>query len=252
VGLLRSTVRRALERAGYWTTHRSVLPFGVDPIDDINRLAARHGVAIERVFDVGAHTGETARDYLAGFPAAEIHSFEPHPNSYRCLAQIDDPRLRTHELALSDRCGTAEFFVFSEVQDPEAAAPASMNNSLVQDTQFSKVAGRYDKSIVVKCETIDALCEREAIDKLTVLKIDTEGHEAAVLDGAQGTLARRGVRFVYLEFETILPLEGAVGGALAPCAERLEPHGFRLVGVYPVNMVDRPFYTSFNALFFAA
>jgi FkbM family methyltransferase len=250
---LRTVIRETLERSGYWVAHRSVLPFGIDPSEDIRRLAARYDVAVDLIFDVGAHVGAMAREYLAAFPAATVHAFEPHPNSCRCLEQIDNPRLRTHELAISDRCGTAEFFVFGDLVDPSEAVAASMNNSLVRDRQFARVDGAYEKSITVQCSTVDAVCEREGIERLPLLKIDTEGHEAAVLDGARETLARRGVRFVFLEFETVAPVADATGGALAPCAERLEPLGFRLVATYPVNMVDqRPLYASFNALFFAA
>jgi len=247
---VRKILRQLLERAGYWTVHRSVLPFGVDPIDDIKRLAAARGLVIDTVFDVGAHVGQTARQYLSAFPSAQVHSFEPHPNSFRCLAQIDNPHLRAHQLALSDGCGAGEFFVFDDMVDPEEAVPASMNNSLVQDTQFSRIGGRYEKSISVERATVDAVCERERIERLGLLKIDTEGHELAVLEGARATLERRGVPFVFLEFESLLPVNEASGGALAPCAERLEPHGYRLVATYPVNMVERPFYACLNALFF--
>jgi hypothetical protein len=57
------------------------------------------------------------------------------------------------------------------------------------------------------------------------------------------------VRLVFLEFETILPIEGASGGALAPCAEMLQAAGFRLMATYVINQLDAPLYAAFNALF---
>ena len=179
-----------------------------------------------------------------------MHSFEPHPNSFACLQLIKSDRLHPHPLAVSDACGPAPLFVFSDVEDPGAAVPASMNNSLVRDTQFGLVAGRYERSITVERITLDAFCEQAAIDRVDLLKIDTEGHEVAVLDGAAETLRARGVSFVLLEFETLLPVANAEGGALGPAAARLEPLGFRFMGSYPVNQVDRPLYACFNALFF--
>jgi FkbM family methyltransferase len=248
----KSVMRGLVERAGYSLTHRSVLPFGVDPILDIQRLAARRGGEIGCIFDIGAHRGQTAEEYLAAFPDAQVHAFEPHPNSFACVAQIDSERLHAHRLALSHRAGEAEFFVFSELaDDPSAPIPASMNNSLVADTQFGLVAGRNAHTITVECATVDQVCTDLAIDRLDLLKIDTEGHEREVLEGAAETLAGRGVRFVFLEFETLLPVPGATGGALAPCAALLEPLGFRFVASYQIHMIDQPLYAAFNALFVA-
>jgi FkbM family methyltransferase len=248
----KSVIRGAIERAGYWLTHRSVLPFGVDPVWDIRRLAARRGEVVRCVFDIGAHTGETAQAYLAAFPEAAVHAFEPHPNSFACVAQLASPRLHAHRLAASNRCGEAEFFVFSPLaDDPDTPIAASMNNSLVAETQFGLVAGRNPTSITVECVTVDRFCADQGLERLDLLKIDTEGHEREVLEGASETLARRGVKFVFLEFETLRPVAGASGGALAPCAELLEPLGFRLVATYPNYMIDGPLYASLNALFVA-
>lgn len=71
-------IRTALERAGYWITDRSVLPFDVDYLWDIRRMAAIHGVKIRCAFDIGAHGGDTAEEFIGAFPHAQIHSFEPH------------------------------------------------------------------------------------------------------------------------------------------------------------------------------
>lgn len=248
---IRSALRAAAERAGYVVTHRSVLPFGVDPLWDIQRLGERHSAPIHTAFDIGAHTGQTSQSFLDAFPQASIYAFEPHPNSFNCIQAMKADRLIAHQVAMSDRCGEATFFVFDDIVDPSKAVAASMNNSLVKDRQFALVAGSYSKSITVDCTTVDAFCSANEINRLDLLKIDTEGHEVAVLEGARETLANRGVRFVFLEYETVLPIPNAQGGALGPAAALLEPLGFRLVASYPNTMVDRPLYASFNALFLA-
>lgn len=247
--MFKQLVRRSLDAAGYYATHHSVLPFGVDPLRDIQRLAVRHDIPIRTVFDIGAHVGQTARGFLDAFPNAQVHSFEPHPNSFACIGAIKSDRLRAHNVAMSDKCGKADFFVLSDVADPAEAVAASMNNSLVQERQFGLVEGNYTKSIKVDCVTVDAFCSAYGIDAIDLLKIDVEGHDAAVLDGATDALTSGRVRFVFIEYETVLPIPGASGGALAGVAERLEPLGFRLVASYQINMVDRPLYACFNALF---
>jgi hypothetical protein len=65
--------QKGLERAGYWASHRSVLPFGIDYLVDIQRLCSTQGITIKCVLDVGAFDGRSAVDFLAAFPDAEIH-----------------------------------------------------------------------------------------------------------------------------------------------------------------------------------
>jgi FkbM family methyltransferase len=245
-------MRRLLEHSGYWSRHRSVLPMGVDAIWDMQRLAKRFGFPVRTAFDVGAHIGLMTRSFLGGFPSAHVHAFEPHPNSFACLAEVSSDRLTAHRLALSDAAGEGQFFVYGELVDPTAPVAASMNNSLVQQRQFGLVAGQYSRSITVEKSTVDLVCEQQGIETLELLKVDTEGHEREVLVGAAETLARRGVRFVFLEFETLLPIPEATGGALAPCAELLEPLGFRMVATYENTLFHPPLYVSHNALFLRA
>jgi FkbM family methyltransferase len=248
--LIKTPIRRALERSGYWFRRRSVLPFGVDYLWDIQRMAALHDVKIRCAFDIGAHGGDTAAEFLGAFPDAQIHSFEPHPNAYAVLRRLQSDRLHAHRLAISNKVGPAEFFVYSLPINEEAGdALPSQNNSLVALRQFGLVGGQYTQTIKVECQTVDQFCVDHGIEALDLLKMDTEGHEAEVLEGAGDTLLRRSVRFVFAEFETILPVPGATGGALAPLAERLEPLGFRLIATYPVNLVHAPLYAAFNALY---
>ena len=63
-------------------------------------------------------------------------------------------------------------------------------------------------------------------------------------------LSSGAVRFVFLEYNSILPIVSASGGALAPLAAVLEPLGFKLMASYPVYMMQTPLFASFNALFF--
>src|SRR5437763_14619067 len=102
MGIVGSVVRKGLERAGYWASHRSVLPFGIAYLVDIQRLCSTQDITIKCVLDVGAFDGRSAVDFLAAFPDAEIHSFEPHPESYAKLKAIGNPRLRAYQLAISD------------------------------------------------------------------------------------------------------------------------------------------------------
>ena len=250
MALLRAAIRNAFERAGYWFAPRQVLPFGIDYLLDIQRLAAMHGLTITTAFDVGAHIGQTAKDFLNAFPAAQVYSFEPHPHAFHFLEAMTSPRLHAQNIALSNSRRTADFYVHSE--PTQAAGIPSTGNSLVAGRRrgLGDRPGEYGAKIEVQCRTVDDFCEEIGIPRVDLLKIDVERHEVEVLQGAQKTLGS--ASFVFLEFETVLPINGVVGGALAPAAEILQPAGFRFVASYPVLMTARPLYTVFNALYFRA
>jgi hypothetical protein len=88
----KSMLRTALEKRGYWLTAKSVLPFGIDYLGDIRRLAETHTVPIQCFFDIGAHEGQTARATLSEFPEVRVYSFEPHPISFSYLTGLSSQR----------------------------------------------------------------------------------------------------------------------------------------------------------------
>jgi FkbM family methyltransferase len=243
---LRSILRTALEKRGYWAVSKSVLPFGIDYLWDIRRVAETHEVPIQCFFDIGAHEGQTASAALSQFPKARVYSFEPHPISFSHLTGLSSQRFHANRLAVSDRTGSAMLY---EYDAPHPGHAAQMN-SLVARAQFAAAVGCCAKEIEVGCTTVDDFCSEHGITSIDVLKIDTEGHELAVLNGAMQILSSGAVRFAFLEYNSILPIASASGGALAPLAAVLEPLGFKLVATYPVYMMQKPLFASFNALFF--
>jgi hypothetical protein len=80
----------------------------------------------------------------------------------------------------------------------------------------------------IDCETLDGFCQARGVAQIDVLKVDAEGHDLAVLQGAGGLLAGGHVKFVFIEFNSMLPREGATGGALCSIGSLLDPSGFNL------------------------
>jgi FkbM family methyltransferase len=235
-------VRGLIESRGYWVRHRSVLPFGVDYQNDIRRLSRIFGTTIEVFFDVGANVGQTSLDALKNFAEATIYAFEPHEATFAVLsARVPSARVHAFNSALSDREGEAEFFDYGAL---------ATSNSLVGDAQY---AARIKHDVTVRkvhCETLDGLCGRCGIEHIDVLKVDTEGHELAVLRGARQMLSEHRVRFVYVEFNTLSPKAGTTGGALLPISAMLEPLGFRFVASYAEYMITTgDLFVTSNALF---
>jgi FkbM family methyltransferase len=201
------------------------------------------GATVDVFFDVGANVGQTSIAALETFSKAKVFAFEPHEATFAALTSaVRNSRFQALHLALSDRSGEAEFFDYG---------PLATSNSLVGDAQYA-TRTKHDVTVrKVACDTLDNICSSLKVESIDVLKVDTEGHDLAVLQGAERMLSQKRIRFVYVEFNTLGPKPGTTGGALLPISNMLEPLGFRFVASYAEYMIttDDLFVTS-NALFF--
>ena len=135
------------------------------------------------LIDVGAYRGEFTGHLLrhTGFEKAVL--FEPNPASFDALqsALADDERLVIERLALGSEVGEVEFHV---------------SNDLATGSVLSYAADSLDPSCAVEAlrveqTTLDRyLEERECRQPVGLIKVDTQGYELKVLQGAEKTLAR--------------------------------------------------------------
>ena len=136
------------------------------------------------MLDIGASTG--CFTLLAKFlPTLYVHAFEPHPLAYGVLR--DNLRLnsldwqcRVEQVAMSDV--EVEFDTFHAVLPNTAAGLSMLGGSPNQD--------RTHHNIAVAVTTIDAHIAKWPTVALlpTLIKIDVEGNELAVLRGGEKTI----------------------------------------------------------------
>jgi FkbM family methyltransferase len=130
------------------------------------------------LLDVGGHLGhwtQAALDRLSQHRrAGEVHVFEPTQSSERWLARrfAGEPRVRLRPCALSERPGTAALYVVGDLVGI---------NSLV-DMQVGTPTP-------VDVTSVDAYLNDHHIERVTLLKSDTEGNDLAVLRGGVGALS---------------------------------------------------------------
>lgn len=212
---LRIRGRTLLRRIGYDIVQRQ------PTIADVLRQRQ-----INVVLDVGANEGQYAA-YLRGWGySGRIVSFEPIPAVYGVLRQAAavDP-LQTavpHALGARDETATlhvSELSVFSSLREPLPSA-----------TAFDRRAQTV-QTIEVPVRRLDDVFDTYVgADERAFLKVDAQGHEEDVLEGAQGVLDR--VLGVQLELTTAALYEGET---LAPAMiERMHSLGFRLAQMHPV------------------
>lgn len=151
------------------------------------------------ILDVGAHVGETARRYRALFPSAQIHCFEPFPQSFVALrtALAGDSGVQVHSVALGSSPGNAVLHVNRS---------SATNSLLASDTRAASYWGSglldTDTTVEVSVTTIDRFCAERSLDHVDILKLDVQGGEYDVLKGASALLAAQRIDLVYMEMIT--------------------------------------------------
>ncbi len=168
-------------------------------------LLQRMGIASPVVFDVGAHHGETIRDYRTIWPDARIVSFEPDPRNFQVLSDRCGqlPGVTLVNAAVSDHVGTAVFFV-----NEHDATHSLLPRATATRRYYPTWAGPRTR-IDVGTTTLDAYAAEHGIDTVHVLKLDIQGGELLALAGADRTLRDRGVLIVHTEAFFVPHYDGA-------------------------------------------
>jgi FkbM family methyltransferase len=216
--LLKTILKRYLQRQGYEIYRRPYLPKGIDPLETLR--AMRPDWQPSLILDIGANVGQTMRRFEAFFPTAEIHAFEPVSTTYAELVRAAAGRTRVHtyRLALGAQAGTAEIHLHGE----------STLNSIQPGVNVPRVEATPTELIEVT--TLDVFCAAQGIRHIDLLKSDTEGHELAVLAGAQRLLRAGGVDCLIVE-AGLMPGEPRFT-PLPALVDFLVPRGLWLVGIY--------------------
>jgi len=212
----RSIVKSAMRRAGVVAYSREHLPFGANLLEDLGRLTDPSSLGV--VFDIGANVGGFAR-LFAPMTHSRVLAFEPSPRTYESL-KTNVARMSNAEcfnLALGSAPGEASLRVHTD---------GSVTDSLV-DGDADDGAAR----VSVQVDTVDRVAERLGVERIDLLKSDTEGYDLEVLKGAEAMLRAGRVRFIFCECEMarVTPEPHTSFFDLHPF---LAHRGFRCVAVY--------------------
>jgi len=148
------------------------------------------------IFDVGANVGATAQRYRALYPRAAIHCFEPYPPSFEALSEAlsADSLVSLHRLALSSARGSGVLNVNRN---------AETNSLLPSDAHAARYWGKglleTQSKVEVALQTLDEFCEEHSVARIDVLKLDVQGAEYSVLEGADALLTARRIGMIYAE-----------------------------------------------------
>jgi FkbM family methyltransferase len=159
------------------------------------RLLREVSAGLRVVFDVGANVGDWVALLLSVAPEiSRVYAFEPCAPTYaRLSARSFSATVLPRHLGFSSKSGKAALYVF----DDAAVLNSLHNRRGLEDGWGIQPAASSEE---VTLETIDAFCEREGIASVDYLKIDTEGHEVDVLQGARKSLESGILKAVQFEY----------------------------------------------------
>jgi FkbM family methyltransferase len=182
--LIKNSIRdSAVEPYIRWVVKRSrgiPMPFGLVRNEIYDRQAADIIARVlkqdSNAIDIGCHKGQFLKLFLKHAPAGRHFAFEPIPHLAKNL-KAEFPSVNVYNFALSNQAGTAKFFVIPD--HPELSG---------LDARPFLEPGKERQEISIPTDRLDALIPRET--KIDLIKIDVEGAEGPVIDGALDTIAR--------------------------------------------------------------
>lgn len=196
---------------------------------------------IDVVYDVGANAGQFGKYIRDRGYDGRIVSYEPVAGAFEKLASAAsrDPKWEIHRLALGDKNGTAQIHV------SENTVFSSMLELSALGYAFDKRA-HTSRSETVEMKTFDAAVAGLETGR-AFLKIDTQGFEKQVLEGAANSLHH------ILGLQVELPIEHLYEGTwtFAEALNYMAAKGLTLAQVDAVNTLgdDPACVVEFDCLF---
>lgn len=190
-------------------------------------------------YDIGANVG--AYSFIFSAEALEkcsIYAFEPNPFTFSSLSRNIllngmEGTVTPFNLALSDKTGLANFF-YSSLK-PGVASSAlehTGNQGHLQSQGFQRVM----------VFTLDDLAEKFSLKYPNMLKIDVDGAEYNVINGARKILANSGLRHVLVEIDERID-------TCAKTISIINSYGFNFISKRPARKSRKKVPVVFNYIF---
>jgi FkbM family methyltransferase len=192
-------------------------------------LAVFERMRIDCVLDVGAHWGEYAALLRSSGYKGQIVSFEPVSSSVEKLRELSagDPHWNIQHIALGSRPGIAEINVSRDSDLSSFLATSPYARAEFPD------ATDLEGGEVVEVRRLDEFLEEwnSIAGRRFFLKLDTQGWDLQVLEGAHGSLDRT----FGIQSEVSVKAMYVGSPSYLDALKTFQDLGFELTGVFPVN-----------------
>ncbi len=179
----------------------------------------RFGFSLGLVLDIGANHGNWTRAALKYFPEAQYVLLEPQDHLKVCVQDLIDAgyKIRRVNAGVADHAGVVPFFV---------SARDDSSSFLTRDNQSQPSVA---SETMVAVETLDAILSKYRLPVPDMVKIDAEGFDLKVMQGASSLIGKTDV--FLLEASVLCPFENSVARVVNTMAD----FGYRLVDITELN-----------------
>tara|TARA_B100000965_G_scaffold105705_1_gene87215 strand:- start:397 stop:1110 length:714 start_codon:yes stop_codon:yes gene_type:complete len=160
------------------------------------------GNEIETLIDIGANVGETILEFNRNFKIKKIYSIEPNFEAYNEIKKQKNKNVEVFNFAASD---------IEEQDKLKIGYLSSMStiNEINNDSIYTKVKSFiiwiltrkfaiYKNETIIEKKRLDKFIDKQDIDVVDILKIDTEGHEFNVIKGLGDHITK--VKLILFEY----------------------------------------------------
>ena len=190
--------------------------------DIFSRFLKNHEPHENSVFvDVGCNAGSFVKVLQEANINNNIHCFEPHPVLSKKVKEVY-PYVIMNEYCISSYNG------FINVNIPSLSVGLS---SIIKRPVFNTL--HQDMiSLETRVQTLDSYCQANKIECIDFIKIDVEGAEKTVLEGAHGLLSSQCIKAG--QFEVGNTLVDAGTSTEEVCA-LIEKYGYKIDKIYDTD-----------------
>lgn len=152
----------------------------------VEKLFSKVSTSDRVVFDIGSNTGAWSKAILRISSNVCLYLFEPNTDCYHKIKNSNLlQNVNVNLCAMGETRGYAEIAIY-------------------KDSVYSSIYPIYSKKVLfsntVKVETVDQYCFSEGISDLFLMKVDVEGYEKKVIQGADRMLTDGRIDFVQFEY----------------------------------------------------
>jgi FkbM family methyltransferase len=166
-------------------------------------------------FDVGCNSGSFIRVLESNNIKNNIHCFEPHPVISKDTKE-KYPYVNMNNYCLGNYMGNIDIYI------PMWSVGLSSNNFRPVFNQLNQEI----KTLNVYCNTIDNYCIENNIDTIDFIKIDVEGSEKKILEGATNMLKNKKIKCGIFEVGSTLT---DAGTSTDEICQFLENNGYTII-----------------------
>jgi FkbM family methyltransferase len=188
MGSFKQAIRKLGADFGTHVLRRRPPEVGQSALADMKRFVPADARPL--ILDVGANTGQSVKRFRKAFPSPIIHSFEP---SQRVFDQLK-----------TNVAGKEGVFAWNCALGASVGKQTFLENTHSDMSSFLPLSktgwGKIVQESTVDVTTVDQFLADQQIERVDILKSDTQGYDFEVIQGAEQTIRRNAVGLLYFEF----------------------------------------------------